>query len=138
MEHAAFGNYNRISAIMAHTNRYAFKGQARLAHDIGVARSTISRLIAGETRPSFDLIMKITERLEHELGRRLDPRELISLTGSYPTPSVCALCGCTGCLPDAVYDDTGLRHPEYLHLQPGFWSVLRGMEIHPLVLANTS
>jgi DNA-binding XRE family transcriptional regulator len=126
----SFGSYNRLSAVMAHTTRYAFKGQARLARDIGVSRSTIFRLIAGETRPSLDLALRITDRLEEELGRHIDPRDLLSLTGSYPTPSVCALCGCRGCLPEQAYDNDDRRHPLYQDLQPGQWSFLFGTQIH--------
>ncbi|MCW3053462.1 MAG: hypothetical protein JWN14_2632 [Chthonomonadales bacterium] len=135
---ASFGSYNRLSAVMAHTSRYAFKGQARLARDIGVSRSTISRLIAGETRPSLALALKITDRLEQELGQHIDPRDLLSLTGSYPTPSVCDLCGCRGCLPDAAYDADDRRRPLYRTLQPGQWCSLQGGQIHGLSTANTS
>src|ERR1041385_4778419 len=111
-----FGNYNRISAVMAHTTRYAFRGQARLAQDAGVSRSTICRLLSGQSRPSFDLVLTITTLLEEQLGRRLDPRELISLTGSYPTASVCALCGCQRWLPQEAYDEEDMRSPAYQHL----------------------
>ena len=35
--------HNRIPAVMVHVSRYAFEGQARLAADIGVSRSTVIR-----------------------------------------------------------------------------------------------
>ncbi len=33
--------HNRILALMAHTNRYAFKGESRLAHDAGMSKSVV-------------------------------------------------------------------------------------------------
>ncbi len=115
---------NRILAVMLHTTRYAFKGKARLAADCGVAPSTICRLILGECSPSFALAATVTRVLEKQLGKTLDPRELVSLDGSYPTPSVCVLCGCRGCLPDEVYDEDEQVKPQYRHLKPGQWTTL--------------
>ena len=122
---------------MAHTTRYSFKGQARLAQDAGVERSTISRLIAGRTRPSFSLIFTIAELFEQQLGVPLDPRELISVTGSYRTPSVCALCGCTGCLPAEAYDENDCRRETCEDMQPGQWMVTQSGCIGA-VFADTS
>src|SRR5437660_736820 len=104
--------YNRIAAVMSHTTRYAFKGQARLAADSGVSKSAISRLISGQSLPSYASVWAITRALEKQIGKPLDPRELISLDGTYPTPSVCTLVGCRGCLPNEAYDDEGNRKPE--------------------------
>ena len=111
--------HNRIAAILTHIPWYAFEGQARLARDVGVSRSTISRLLAGLSSPSFVLVWAITKAIERRLGKPLDPRELVSLDGTYPTPSVCDLVGCRGCLPDAAYDRAGCLKPEWRHRRPG-------------------
>lgn len=116
--------HNRIGGVLKHTRRYAFHTQSRLAADVGVSRSTISRLLRGKVRPRFSLIFSITRALEKEIGRPLDPRELISLDGRYPTSSVCALCGCPGCLPDEAYDENGQVRAEWRHIRPGRWSSL--------------
>ena len=132
--------HNRIGAVMAHSpRRYAFCGQARLARDAGVNRSTISRLCAGKSRPTFSLIFAIASLLEQDLGCPIDPRELISLSGVYPTPSVCVLCRCRGCLPSEAYDAEERRLPEYLDLAPGRWTVARsGQIVDACTVADTS
>jgi DNA-binding XRE family transcriptional regulator len=113
--------HNRVAAVMAHTVRYAFEGQARLARDCGVSRSTILRLLSGQCRPSFTLALAITLALEKQLCRRLDPRELFSFNGTYPTPSVCVLCRCRGCLPDAAYAEDGTLKPAFRSVRSGEW-----------------
>jgi transcriptional regulator with XRE-family HTH domain len=117
---------NRLLGIMLHTTRYAFKGESRLATDAGVSKSAVSRLINGHCTPSYPLVAALTLALERQLGQPLDPREVVSLDGSYPTASVCQLCGCKGCLPDAAYDEFDQVRPQYRHLQPGQWV------LHPL------
>ena len=91
--------HNRILALMAHTSRYAFQGETRLAHDAGVSKSAVSRLLRGHSNPSFALVVALTRALEKRVGRPLDPRDLISLDGHYPTATACELAGCKGCLP---------------------------------------
>lgn len=87
----------RIHAVMAHTTRYAFDGVSRLAEDVGVSKSAIYRILQGKRSPSFSLMIAITQALEKELKRPIDPRELMTVSGQYPTPNVCDLCGCLGC-----------------------------------------
>lgn len=82
---------------MAHTTRYAFGGESRLARDAGVSKSALSRLVNGLSHPSFNIVCALTAALEKQLGRPVDPREILSLHGHYPTASVCELCGCKGC-----------------------------------------
>jgi len=120
--------HNRILALMAHTNRYAFKGESRLASDAGVSKSAVCRLLNGQSSPSFALVSSITRALELHLqrgleGRRLDPHELISLDGTYPTASACALAGCRGCLPAEAYDEHNRLKPEFKDAKPGLWSL---------------
>ena len=117
---------NRLSAIMAHTSRYSFEGPARLAADLGVPRSTVSRLLSGQTHPSFGLALAALTRLEEATGHSLDAREVFSLDGSYPTPSVCDLLGCRGCLPDEVYDRDDSVKPEFAHVRSGRWPPVTG------------
>lgn len=114
--------HNRLRAVMTHTVRYAFKGETRLAEDTGISRSSINRLINGQTSPSFALVCALSQSLSKELGRRIEPCELVSCDGSYPTQFVCELCSCKGCLPSQAYDENDNRRPEYAHIQPGQWS----------------
>jgi len=108
---------------MAHTTRYAFKGESRLAADSGVSKSAVNRLIHGQSSPSFALVCALTKALEKHLGTTLDPREVISFDGIYPTASVCELAGCKGCLPTEAYDESNILRPEYRDVEPGQWSV---------------
>lgn len=112
---------NRILAVITHLPRYGFCPQARLAEDAHVSPSTISRFLAGECNPSFALVAAIALALERQMGHRIDTRELVSLDGTYPTPSVCDLCGCRGCFPPNAFDAEGNLRSEYHHLRPGDW-----------------
>lgn len=113
---------NRIRMVLVHTSRYAFEGPAKLAADCGVSRSTICRLLSGRSQPSYRLVQAVTDALSKALGRLLDPRDLFSPDGTYPEPSGCALCGCSGCLPEEAFDHRGRIKPEYRSMRPGDWS----------------
>jgi len=117
--------HNRIQAVMSHITRYAFKGGTRLAADAGVSKSAVCRLLNGQSSPSYTLLHLILRALERHLGKSLDPRELISLDGTYPTASVCQLAGCSGCLPAEAYDAEGNLKAEFKHFKPGHWSLSR-------------
>ena len=114
--------HNRLRAVMSHTVRYAFKGETRLAEDTGISRSSINRLINGQTSPSFALVCALAGALSKELSRRIEPSEIVSCDSSYPTRYVCQLCGCKGCLPSEAYDEEEILRPEYAHIKPGQWS----------------
>lgn len=123
---------NRIAAVMAHTTRYSFKGAARLAADAGVSKSAISRLLNHQSNPSYTLMCRVTSAFEKRLGLRLDPRELVSLDGSYPTSSVCRLVGCKGCMPDEAFDGEGNLRPQFSLMKPGDWCKHPSLEApHP-------
>src|SRR5688572_10342603 len=92
--------HNRIEAIMAHTSRYSFRGTSRLAKDAGVSKSTICQLIHGQSSPLYVTLKRIVSQLEFQIGRRLGTREVVSENGTYPTPFVCKLVGCAGCMPE--------------------------------------
>ncbi len=114
--------HNRIAAVMLHIPWYTVEGRARLAADVGVPRSTISRLILGQRLPSYALVQAVVAALEDRLGRHLEPREILSKDGRYPTPSVCTLVGCSGCLPDHAYDEEGNLKEAFFGVTPGSWS----------------
>ncbi|MCX6382468.1 MAG: helix-turn-helix transcriptional regulator [Armatimonadetes bacterium] len=120
---------NRIQQIMIHTSRYSFMGQARLAEDAGVSRSALSRILSGQSNPSFALVMALHTTLEKELGKRIDPREVLSLDGTYPTPSVCELVGCKGCLPANFYDRADNIKEEFREVPSGQWSIAPKEEV---------
>lgn len=125
---------NRIFAVMMHTTRYAFKAQARLAADCQVSPSTISRLLTGFSSPSFVLVDTVTKALEKQLKFSLDPRELISVDGDFPTRFTCSLCHCTGCLPYEAWDENDLLRPEYMDVRPGEWTLLSVQSVRKSLL----
>lgn len=112
---------NRISDVMAHTTRYAFEGIPRLARDAGISRWTLARVIGGQVNPSSRLLGRIATALEREFGCRLDPRDLYSENGEFPTRYTCDLVGCRGCLPDAATDEFGDRKSAFADVLPGQW-----------------
>lgn len=120
---AAPALHNRLTLVLAHTRRYAFEGQARLARDAGVSRSTVSRLVSGKTRPQPALVRKVTAAVSAALGRPVPPRELFSPDGTYPTRSGCVLCNCPGCIPEYAFDRQGRRRPEHRLMRPGDWTL---------------
>jgi len=89
--------HNRVLIFLVHTNRYAFKSQSRLARDAGVSKSAVSRLVTGQSLPLFVTVTRITKAIEKAIGKKIDPRELLSKTNCYPTPTVCQIVGCKGC-----------------------------------------
>lgn len=115
--------HNRVQTVMVHVSRYNFQGRARLAADAGVSRSTISRMINGQTSPSHALVQAVTDALALHLKRPLAPRDLFSHDGRYHERSGCQLSGCTGCLPEAAFDGHGRRRVEWLNARPGDWSL---------------
>ncbi len=119
---AATKCHNRIAALMIHATRYSFRGTSRLAMDAGVAKSTISLLARGLTTPLYSTLRAVIQCLEFHLGCPLDPKEVISEDGTYPTEHVCKLVGCSRCLPDSAYHRDGTCKEEYKHILPGHWT----------------
>ena len=124
---------NRVRVLLVHIPIFSIRGQARLAEDVGVSRSTISRLVGGRINPSYRLARAVTDALEKRLGRPLDIRDVFSTDGTYPTPSGCALCRCGGCLPEAAWGDDGVLKREWKGARPGDWSLARTAETDPQV-----
>lgn len=114
---------NRIATILVHTPWYSICGQSRLAADLGVSRSTVTRIVSGRSRPSVALAQRIAETLSHRLGRPLSVEDIFSEDGSYTEPSGCRLCGCGGCMPDDAYDRRGNLKLAFRNLRPGDWSL---------------
>jgi transcriptional regulator with XRE-family HTH domain len=113
---------NRLPAVLEHIPIYSFEGQARLAKDAGIARSSMSRLIKGNTAPSYRLICAVTAAIERRLGRRIDPRDLVTDEATFPTPFVCSLMECPGCLPTSAYDEEDNLKAAFYDVDPGRWS----------------
>ena len=116
---------NRVQVFLVHIPRLSICGQARLAAEAGVSRSTVSRLVGGRINPSYRLARSVTSVLERMLGKPLDMRDVFSTDGTYLTPSGCALCGCGGCLPEAAWGEDGTLKPQWRDARPGDWSVAR-------------
>lgn len=114
---------NRVHILLVHIPKLSIRGQARLAAEVKVSRSTISRLISGRINPSYRLARGVTDALEKMLGRPLDMREVFSTNGTYLTPSGCALCLCRGCLPERAWNEDGTLKPEWKGARPGDWSM---------------
>ena len=47
----------------------------------------------------------------------------------YPTPSVCQLMDCSGCLPDTVYDKENSVKREYRDVKVGQWDLAEMKEM---------
>ena len=114
---------NRVGVLLVHIPRLSIRGQARLADEAGVSRSTISRLVNGRINPSYRLARTVTTVLERLLGKPLDMRDVFSTDGTYLTPSGCALCRCGGCLPEAAWAEDGTLKPDWKGARPGDWSL---------------
>jgi len=112
--------YQRLGLVMEHIPRYAIDGPARLARDAGLGGTTIYDVLHGRRSPSFRVVARIADAVSAALGKTVQPCELFSFTGRYPTQT-CQLCGCKGCLPEAAYLPDGSRRPEYGHLKGGDW-----------------
>ena len=108
---------------MDHIQAYYFDGPTHLAQDAGISHSALSRLLHGQSSPSYALVWAITKALERRLHRTINPCDLVSMDGSYSTASVCKLVGCVGCLPKMIYDSEGKILPAYLNVCRGKWSV---------------
>jgi len=122
----AFGPaINRISDVMVHTDRYAFKGVSRLARDARVSASSLSRLVNGKLNPSFLMVARLTNALERELGYKIDPRDLVAECGEFLTSFACDLVGCRGCLPVNALDEFGDLKPAFAGVRPGTWVTSR-------------
>jgi len=129
----AFGPaVSRISDVMAHTSRYAFKGAGRLARDAKVSRSAVSRFMSGRSNPSFLMVARIADALEKELGYRIDPRDLVAEEGRFPTRYACDLIeSCRGCLPEAATDEYGDTKKAFEGVKPGNWVTSRHPRGYP-------
>lgn len=114
---------NRVKVLLVHIPKLSIRGQARLAAEVGVSRSTVSRLVNGRINPSYRLARGITSALERLLGYPLDIRDVFSTDGTYLTASGCVLCKCVGCLPDEAYDAEDDLRPEWRGQKPGDWSM---------------
>lgn len=129
---------NRVEVLLVHIPKLSIRGQARLAAEVGVSRSTISRLVNGHINPSYRLARSVTTVLERLLGYPLDMRDVFSTDGTYLTPSGCALCRCVGgCLPDRAYDPEGNLRSEWQGQRPGDWSLTRPAEASPATGPDT-
>lgn len=115
--------HNRVQMVMLRTTRYAFEGQAKLAHDAGVCRSTISRLLSRQAAPSLRLAQAVTDALSRTLGLPLKTSDPFSQDGTYSQPSACTLSGCRGCLREWAYDHKGYCRPQWANAKPGDWSL---------------
>lgn len=98
--------------------RYSFMGATRLARDAGVSKSAVSRLMRGETTPSFTVAVRSASALERSTGLAIDPREIVSESGEWGVPFVCDLMGCKGCLASWMYDGEERVRPEFAHVLP--------------------
>lgn len=116
---------NRFTDVMAHSDRFAFKGVTRLAREAGVSPSSVSRLINGRMNPSFLMVSRLTGALERTLGFRIDPRDLVAENGQFLCRHVCDLMACPGCLPDIAWDEFGSLKPTYADVDPGKWVTSR-------------
>jgi hypothetical protein len=118
--------HNRVQAILNHLPRYWIKGGAsRLARDVAVSKSTISHLIRGKSHPLYGTASRLVKCLERELGFPLNPNEVFSDDGTYPTEFVCTLAGCNkgyGCSPEHCYQPDSSENLLLRRIQRGQWT----------------
>ncbi len=120
-------SHNRLRAIIQHIDPYFFRGVTKLAREAGVSHSAISRICSGKSGASYPVVCAIAEVLERHLGKRIDPREIVSFNGTYPTESVCDLCGCNGCTPHEFWDEKiNEIKPQYKGVDTHAWSLSVG------------
>ncbi len=112
---------SRLSDLMAHASRYQFRGLSRLAQDAKVSKRALSRLIKGHHNASFVLVARVTEALERQFNRRIDPRDVIAELGQFLTHHACDVTGCSGCLPNASFDQFNQVVPAFETIRPGRW-----------------
>lgn len=112
---------NRFADVLDHTDKFAFSGRSRIAREVGVCRSTITRVLNHQVNPSFALVARITAAIEKEMGFRIDPRDLIAEEGQFLTRSVCDLMACPGCLPENALDEFGATTPGFKDIYVGRW-----------------
>lgn len=131
MEHPtltqAFGpTINRFADVMAHSDRFACHGTARLAAAAGVSSASVSRIVCGVVNPSFAMVARLTGAIEKELGFRIDPRDLVAERGRFLTRFTCDLVGCEKKhLPSVALDEFGTRTPAWIGVEPGKWVTSR-------------
>ncbi|MBS1702860.1 MAG: helix-turn-helix transcriptional regulator [Armatimonadetes bacterium] len=112
---------NRLTDVMEHCDRFAFRGSARLAHDAGVSPSSVGRLIHGQINPSVLLVLRIRDALERQLGFSIDVGDLIAECGRFRTRYLCEAVKCRGCLPDRATGTNLELAPAFVGVEPGEW-----------------
>ena len=80
--------YNRLNAILAHTNYYAFNPHSKLAEQTGLTYSTMHNIGKGDQSPTLFTALKLLEALEKTLDRKLDIREIFSVSEEYQTATL--------------------------------------------------
>lgn len=111
----------RVRDVLAHIPIYSGRSITQLAEDAGVSKSAISRLLNKEHNPSFAVVARVANAIERRTGRRIDLRDLVAEDGDYPTSFVCRVVGCTGCIPEAAFDEFGDRKQAFADVTPGRW-----------------
>lgn len=113
---------NRVKPFLIHIWWYSNDGQNRLAQDCNVSASTISRLVRGESLPTYQLAAAVTRAIEIRLGVPMDMREVFTTDGTYPTSCVCDLVPyCNGCFPPDAFNDDDTQNPDYRTMKSGDW-----------------
>lgn len=112
---------NRLADVMAHHDRFAFKGVSRLAREAGVSPSSVSRLINGKYNPSFLMVARLANALERAYGYSIDPRDLVAEGGNFIHKFCCDVVGCSGCLPENALDEFGDTKQAFEKVEPGKW-----------------
>ena len=123
----AFGpTINRLRDLMDHSLSLSCHGVSRLACSARVSPAAVSRVLNGKQNPSYIMVVRLTEAIERELGRRIDPRDIFAEDGRFLTPFVCDLAGCEyGCLPANAYDEFGHLKPTFSTVKVGQWVTSR-------------
>jgi transcriptional regulator with XRE-family HTH domain len=121
---------NRLRSILYHIPWYSIEGIVRLAKDTGLSTSTISRLVGQKNSPSYRVAETIASVISQKTGIPIETNEIFSPTGNFPTPSVCNLMGCKGCLPPEAWNEaTDSLKENWRHAKPREWAILQGNKL---------
>jgi transcriptional regulator with XRE-family HTH domain len=114
---------NRLRSILFHIPWYSIEGIVRLAKDTGISTSTISRLVGQKNSPSYRVAETIASVISQRIGIPIEANEIFSPSGNFPTPSVCCLMGCKGCLPPEAWNErTDSLKENWRHAKPREWA----------------
>jgi hypothetical protein len=124
----------RLRSHLIHIPRYSNRGVRRLAHDSGVAESTLSYLLRELGHPEYSVIHRLHVALSNAAERCIAMDEIaVPSHLPFPTACPCALYACS-CLPPWAYSPKGALTEPWKDVAPGTWTEATGSDTYiPLI-----